>query len=77
MPGFSGSKNKDSPRRQAKRLREYATARGYKVYKIVEEAGSGVNDKRRKLSQLLSGKNYNKLIIVEHQDRLTRFYLIN
>lgn len=68
----SNSENKDNLKRQAERLREYAIARGYRIYKVIEEVGSGVNDNRKKLSQLLKDKNYNKLI-VEHKDRLTRF----
>ncbi len=57
---------------KAQRLKEYAIARGYRIYKIAEEIGSGVKDNRKKLNQLLQDKNYNKLI-VEHKDRLTRF----
>jgi len=68
----SSSENKNNLKKQAERLKEYAIARGYQIYKIVEEIGSGVNDNRKKLNQLLMDKNYNKLI-VEHKDRLTRF----
>ena len=68
----SSSENKDNLKKQAARLKEYSIARGYKIYKIIEEIGSGVNDNRKKLNQLLSDKNYNK-IVVEHKDRLTRF----
>ena len=68
----SSSENKDNLKRQGERLKQYAIARGYRIYKIIEEVGSGVNDNRKKLSQLLKDKNYNK-IIVEHKDRLTRF----
>lgn len=68
----SSSENKDNLKRQAKRLREYAIAKGYQIYKIVEEVGSGINDDRKKLTRLLQDKGYNKLI-VEHKDTLTRF----
>jgi predicted site-specific integrase-resolvase len=68
----SSSENKNNLKKQADRLREYAIARGYQIYKVVEEIGSGVNDTRKKLCQILQDKNYNKLI-VEHKDRLTRF----
>jgi len=68
----SSSENKDNLKRQSKRLEEYAIARGYQIYKVVEEIGSGVNDNRKKLTKLLKDENYNKLI-VEHKDRLTRF----
>jgi len=67
----SSSENKDNLKRQGERLKQYAIARGYRIYKIIEEVGSGVNDNRKKLSQLLKDKNYNK-IVVEHKDRLTR-----
>jgi len=67
----SSSENKNNLKKQAERLKEYAIVRGYQIYKIVEEIGSGVNDNRKKLNQLLMDKNYNKLI-VEHKDRLTR-----
>ena len=39
---------------------------------MVSEVGSGVNDSRRKLDQILKNSSY-KLIVVEHKDRLTRF----
>lgn len=68
----SSSENKDNLKKQAEQLKEYAIARGYQIYKIVKEIGSGVNDNRKKLNQLLRDKNYNRLI-VEHKDRLTRF----
>jgi predicted site-specific integrase-resolvase len=68
----SSSENKSNLEKQAERLKEYSIARGYQIYKIVEEIGSGVNDNRKKLSQLLIDRGYNKLII-EHKDRLTRF----
>jgi len=72
MPGFQLAKTKITLKRQSKRLQEYAIARGYQIYKVVEEIGSGVNDNRKKLTKLLKDKNYNRLI-VEHKDRLTRF----
>lgn len=68
----SSSENKDNLNRQSERLKEYAIARGYQIYKIVEEVGSGVNDQRKQPLKLLKDKNY-KLLIVEHKDRLTRF----
>jgi len=68
----SGSENKNNLNTQAKRLEDYSIARGYQIYKTVKETGSGVNDNRQKLNQILRDKNYNK-IVVEHKDRLTRF----
>jgi len=68
----SSSENKGNLSKQAERLKEYSIAHGYQIYKIVEEIGSGINDNRKKLNQILKDKSYNKLI-VEHKDRLTRF----
>ncbi|NET72677.1 MAG: IS607 family transposase, partial [Sphaerospermopsis sp. SIO1G2] len=56
---------------QAERLKQYCEARGYQITSIVKEIGSGVNDNRKQLTKLLNQDNY-RLIVVEHQDRLTR-----
>lgn len=68
----SSNENKDNLNTQAKRLEEYSMAKGYQIYKTIKEVGSGVNDNRQKLNQILLDKNYNK-IVIEHKDRLTRF----
>lgn len=68
----SSSQNKDLLERQAERLVNYATTRGYKIKKVVKEFGSGLNDERKKLAEVLKDGKYDK-IIVEHKDRLTRF----
>ena len=68
----SSSENKDNLDRQAERLTNYAVAKGYQIYKVVKEIGSGVNDNRKQLNKLLIDKNY-RILIVEHKDRLTRF----
>lgn len=57
---------------QAKRVEDWAIANGYHVVASVSEVGSGVNDKRRRLSALLKRGDWGTLI-VEHKDRLTRF----
>src|SRR5258708_158281 len=57
---------------QAERLAAYCAARGYQVAKLVTEVGSGVNDARPRLLALLDDQSLG-LIVVEHQDRLTRF----
>lgn len=66
--------SKDNLNRQAERLMEYATAKGYTIYKVVKEIGSGLNDNRKQLSKLLEEDNYN-ILLVEHPDRLARFGL--
>lgn len=57
--------------RQSERLEEYAIAKGWQIEKVIKEVGSGLNDTRSQLIQLL--KNPPKCILVEHKDRLTRF----
>ena len=68
----SSSENKDNLESQAKRLYDFAVAKGYVIHKIVKEVGSGVNDSRPKLASLLQDNGYSR-ILVEHKDRLTRF----
>ena len=68
----SSSENKDNLERQAERLRQYAIAKGYQIYKVVLEVGSGINDSRKKLEALLASEDYD-ILIVEHKDRLARF----
>ena len=58
--------------RQRQRLRDYAAANGDSVAKEVSEMASGLNDHRPKLSKLLTDPTIGT-IVVEHQDRLTRF----
>jgi predicted site-specific integrase-resolvase len=57
--------------RQRQRLRDYAAARGYQVVAEVTEIASGLNDERPKLTQLLADARIG-VLVVEHQDRLTR-----
>jgi putative resolvase len=59
---------------QAIRLTDYSIARGYRIYKIVKEIGSGLNDNRKLLSNALQDSNYN-ILVAEHRDRVTRFGL--
>lgn len=68
----SSSENKNNLEAQTERLISYCNAKGYKVYKIVTEIGSGLNDTRPKLESLLMD-NYIDVIVVEHKDRLCRF----
>jgi predicted site-specific integrase-resolvase len=67
----SSTVNKNNLQTQKERLVNYCNAKGYKVEKVVEEFGSGINDKRPKLQELLEKQNYTKLV-VEHKDRLSR-----
>jgi len=68
----SSSKNKNNLETQKQRLVSFCNAKGYSVEYIVCECASGLNDKRPKLIKLLLNDAITK-IIVEHDDRLTRF----
>ncbi len=69
----SSAENRPNLDSQAKRLAQYATARGWQVVGVVKETGSGVNDHRKKLEKLLQKSNGWDILVVEHKDRLTRF----
>jgi putative resolvase len=68
----SSTQNKDNLDKQQSRLIDYANAKGYKTLYNIKEIGSGLNDTRPKLIELLSNKKID-IILVEHKDRLTRF----
>jgi putative resolvase len=70
----SSSENKTNLDTQLDRLRSFAVAKGYTITKEIKEIGSGLNDKRPKLSEILKDDNWD-VIIVEHKDRLARFGL--
>lgn len=65
----SSSDQKNDLQRQADRLKAFAVNLGVKDAQVVTEIGSGVNDKRRALNQLLKDPTV-VTIIVEHRDRL-------
>ena len=68
----SSPTQKESLERQVARLEDYCAAKGYQVARIVKEIGSGVNDSRRKFLSFLSDAKVTTMV-VEHQDRATRF----
>jgi predicted site-specific integrase-resolvase len=68
----SSSEKKSTLDSQAERLVVYCAARGYQMAKVIKELGSGINDARPKLLELLADQSVG-LIVVEHKDRLTRF----
>lgn len=70
----SSSENKTNLDTQLDRLRSFAVAKGYTIVKEIKEIGSGLNDKRPKLAEILKEDNWD-VIIVEHKDRLARFGL--
>ena len=68
----SEASNKSNLDSQAERLVAYCAARGYQVAKVVKEVGSGINDSRPKFLALLADQGIGT-IVVEYQDRATRF----
>ncbi|MGL5965060.1 MAG: IS607 family transposase [Fusobacteriaceae bacterium] len=68
----SSSQNKTNLESQADRLQQYSIAKGYQIHKVVKEIGSGLNDKRPKLLDVLNKEQFD-ILIIEHSDRLTRF----
>lgn len=68
----SSSENRSNLNSQAERLVQYCTAKGWQVHQVIKEVGSGVNDNREKLLQLLADTAVT-VIVVEHKERLTRF----
>lgn len=63
--------------RQKLRLLEYCAKKQYKVGYIFEEVCSGMNAIRPKLNQIFDLTEQHKIskIIVEHSDRLARFFI--
>jgi putative resolvase len=68
----SAAENRPNLERQAERLAAYCTAKGYEIHQVVREIGSGVNDSRPMFLKLLADPAIT-VIVVEHQDRATRF----
>lgn len=68
----SSSEHRENVERQAERLSQSCTIRGYQVALVVKESASGVNESRPKLLSLLKDTSMTQLV-VEHRDRLTRF----
>ena len=67
----SSNDQKTDLQRQGDRLKAFAFNMGVDAPEVVTEVGSGMNDKRRKLNQLLADPTVTT-IIVEHRDRLAR-----
>ncbi len=67
----SSSENKSTLETQKERMISFCNAKGYRVHSVITEIGSGINDKRPKLTNLLKNNNDFTKIVVEHKDRLT------
>jgi putative resolvase len=61
--------------RQAERLKEAATERGYEVVQVISEQASSLNEHRRGMKKLLAliGEQAVDVVLVEYPDRLVRF----
>jgi putative resolvase len=63
---------RDDLKRQAARVRLWASERGLSIEEVVTEVGSALNAKRPRLARLLADASATR-IVVEHKDRLQRF----
>jgi len=71
----SDQKTKGDLERQIGRLTTEALKRNLNIVTVLDEVGSGMNDKRKKLKQLfelVQTKQIN-VVLIEHKDRLSRF----
>lgn len=68
----SSHDQKEDLNRQIERLKNYCAYNGMKVSGIYSEIASGLNQNRKKLNYILN-TNTIKTIVVENNDRLTRF----
>jgi len=61
--------------RQVERLRNYCSAKGYKVIDVITDVASGLKEDRSGLQKLFSivEKHQIDVVVVEFRDRLTRF----
>ena len=61
--------------RQVERLRNYCSAKGYKVVDIITDVASGLKEDRSGLQKLFDivEKQQADVVVVEFRDRLTRF----
>lgn len=69
----SSEQRKTNLETQAQRLIDFSIANGWQIDKVIKEVGSGLNDERPKLVNLLMSDEPIRRIVVEHKDRLTRF----
>lgn len=68
----SSSQNKNNLDKQSQRLIDFCNAKGWATNLNIKEIGSGLNDKRKKLESVLMKGEATK-IVIEHEDRLSRF----
>ncbi|RLE86454.1 MAG: IS607 family transposase [Thermoprotei archaeon] len=68
-------KKDDNLNRQVERLRNYCSAKGYKVVDVVTDVASGLKEDRSGLQKLFDivEKHQADVVVIEFKDRLTRF----
>ena len=68
-------KKDDNLNRQVERLRNYCSAKGYKVVDVVTDVASGLKEDRNGLQKLFDivEKHQADVVVIEFKDRLTRF----
>ena len=71
----STRKQLENLNRQIERLNEYAINNNYQNTIVYQEIASGLNDNRKQFHKMIDDVIHHKidLILVEYQDRLTRF----
>lgn len=68
----STPKQKDDLTRQVEYIEMFCVANGWQIDKIYKDIGSGLNDNRQQLNQLL-GNDKTTRVVISDKDRLTRF----
>lgn len=68
----STPKQKDDLTRQVEYIEMFCVANGWQIDKIYKDIGSGLNDNRQQLNQLLGNDKITRVVISD-KDRLTRF----
>ena len=67
----SGSEQRKTElKAQAQRLIDFSITNGWQIDEVIKEVGSGLNDERPKLVNLLMSDKPIRRIVVEHKDRL-------
>jgi predicted site-specific integrase-resolvase len=68
----AAAENRPNLAGQAHRLVAYCAAKGYQMHQVVKEVGAGINESRPQCLTLLADPSI-AVIVLEHQDRATRF----
>lgn len=67
----SSYEKKDDLERQVQRCQAFCESNGWSIENTFKEVASGMNDNRKKLTQLINSNPTR--IVIENKDRLTRF----